>query len=213
MIFFIPAYDDATRANLSVVTPIIPQNSVQLLEQNATHANLWQHLSNDSLLFAMAHGDSDAIWDNNEVKRALALEDNIHFIGKKAFIFACFTANELGYSLKANNSIYWGYTGSIAAPTHAELLTPIFTSIFQHIITFFPNCDDIQTISSSMHILKLLCNNAENEIDMLWEVNDEMDVMSSYNCLNHIWNRLRVHHFNHKQVIQHPESQIGDLFE
>lgn len=213
MIFFIPAYDDATRANLGVIEPIIPQNSVQLLEQNATRANLWQHLSTNNLLFAMAHGDSDAIWDNNEDKRALVLEDNSHFTGKKAFIFACFTANELGQYLKMNNSIYWGYTGSIAAPTHTELLTPIFTSIFQHIITFFPDCDDIQAIHGSIETLKLLCSNAENEIDMLWEMNDEIDVMSSYNCLNHIWNRLRVHHFDHPQVIQHPESQIGDLFE
>ena len=213
MIFFIPAYDDATRANLGVITSIIPQNSVQLLEQNATRANLWQHLRTDNLLFAMAHGDSDAIWDNNEDKRALALADSTHFTGKKTFIFACFTANELGQHLKTHNSIYWGYTGSIAAPTHSELLTPIFTSIFKHIITFFPNCEDIQAINTSINKLKLLCNNAENEIDRLWETNDDIDVISSYNCLNHIWNRLRVHHFGYEQIIQHPESQIGDLFE
>ena len=213
MIFFIPAYDDATRANLGVIMPVIPQNSIQLLEQNATRANLWQHLSTNNLLFAMAHGDSDAIWDNNEIRRALALMDNTHFIDKKSCVFACFTANELGLHLKMHNSIYWGYTGSIAASTHSELLTPIFASIFQHIITFFPNCDDKQAINTSIHKLKLLCDNAQNEVDTLYEMNDDIDVMSSYNCLNHIWNRLRVHHFAHKQVIQHPESQIGDLFE
>jgi hypothetical protein len=212
MIFFIPAYDEATRANLSVITSIIPENSIQLLDQRATRENLWQHLNNNDILFAMSHGNSDVIWDNND-EAALIPTDNINFVNKRAFVFACFTANELGQHLKSNQSIYWGYTGSIAAPSDQIELLPLFTPIFQQIITHFPNCKDILEINSLLNTLKTFCNNAENAIDILWETNDTLDVMSSYNCLNHIWNRLRVHHFEHETPIQHPHAEIGDLFE
>jgi hypothetical protein len=210
MIAFITAYDDATTANHTIVCPIIP-NTILLLERlSATRENLWQQLPNYTTLFAMSHGSSDTLWDNNN-NAAIKLEDIALFTDKRAFVFACYTANELGRKLKINNNIYWGYTGSIAAPTDKTVVIPFFQSIFQFIITNFGICEDRLQIDRMLHDLKNLCNAIETQLDILYESGDDVDVMESYTCLNHIWNRLRINHYAFDDVIKHPEAFAGDL--
>jgi hypothetical protein len=99
MIFFIPAYDEATRTNLAVIQPILPKQAVPLLAEQAIKENLWLHLPNHDILFVMGHGNSDKIWGNND-EIALTLEDKVLFKNKKVFVFACYTANELGRVFK-----------------------------------------------------------------------------------------------------------------
>lgn len=209
MIAFITAYDDATTANHTIVCPIIPANILLLERQSATRENLWQQLPNYAILFAMSHGNSDTLWDNNN-NAAINLDDLALFRDKRAFVFACYTANELGKELKINNTIYWGYTGSIAAPTDKMTTIPLFQSIFQYIIAHFGVCENIEQINRMLHDLKNLCNAVELELDILFDAGD--DVMESYTCLNHIWNRLRINHFAYDDAIKHPEALAGDLF-
>lgn len=209
MIAFITAYDEATTANHTIICPIIPATTLLLERQSATRENLWQQLPEYPLLFAMSHGNSDTLWDNNN-NAAINLEDLALFTNKRAFVYACYTANELGRELKINNNIYWGYTGSIAAPTDKTATIPLFRSIFQFIITNFGICENRQDIDKMLHDLKNLCNAIEIELDILFETGD--DVMESYTCLNHIWNRLRINHFAFEDVIKHPEALAGDLF-
>jgi hypothetical protein len=211
MVIFIPAYDEATNANLRVISPIIPDKCISLLKQRATRENLWQYLPNNEILFVMSHGNADKIRDNDN-QAALKVEDSIDFTHKKAFVFACFTANELGKQLVIPNNIYWGYTGSIAAPSNHDKLTVLFSTIFKQILINFPLCNKTDEIRQFVDSLKILCNNVENQIDLLSDMGEDVDLMS-YNCLLHIWSRLRVHHFSISDTIQHPEAREGDLFE
>ena len=210
MLFFIPSYDEATKANLDVVRPILPQNCTLLLTQNATRSLLLHHLELNDTMFIMSHGSSDKIWDNNK-ESALGLEDT--FFHKKAFVFACFTANELSKHWQANNNIYWGYTGSITAPSPQNKVVSVFSTIFKNIIESFPTHNSVIELRDFIESLKTLCNNAENEIDTLYNAGESIDVINCYTCLFHIWSRLRVYHFAHFDTIQHPEAREGDLFE
>lgn len=210
MIAFITAYDDATTANHTIIRPIIPENTLLLENLSATRENLWLHLPNYSTLFAMSHGNSDTLWDN-ENNAAISLKDLAFFNDKRAFIFACYTANELGRQLKNNNNIYWGYTGSIAPPTDKITTIPLFQSIFKYIIANFDICESREQIATMIHNLKNRCNAIEIELDVLFDAGE--NVIESYNCLNHIWSRLRVLHFSFDEAITHPEAPKGDLFE
>jgi hypothetical protein len=210
MLFFIPSYDEATKANLDVVRPILPQNCTLLLTQNATRSLLLHHLELNDTMFVMSHGNSDNIWDNNK-ESALGLNDT--FFHKKAFVFACFTANQLSKHWQANNNIYWGYKGSISAPSRQIRVSLFFSTIFKNIIENFPICENVLEIRNFIETLKTLCAQVENEIDNLYNAGEPVDVINCYTCLFHIWSRLRVCHFAHFDTIQHPEAREGDLFE
>jgi hypothetical protein len=213
MIIFIPAYDDATKANLDVVEPIIPKTAISLLEKDATRGNLWHQLNQENVLFAMSHGNSDALWDNNDDK-ALKMDDFDAFADKKAFVFACFTANSLGMALKKQNSIYWGYTGRVAAPSSQPIVKTIFSNILEYILTHFSNCKNEFEINQMLENIKQLCDKAAEQMDEIIEsgafVEDDWEC---YNCLQHIWSRLRVHHFNINQPLKHIGAVDGDLYE
>jgi hypothetical protein len=211
MIFFIPAYDEATRTNLAVIKPILPQEAVSLLAEQAIRANLWFDLPNHDLLFVMSHGNSDKIWGHDD-KPALTSDDKSLFEHKKAFVFACYTANELGMVLKKYQNIYWGYTGAIAAPSQQPHLIEFFRTIFKHIVENFPNCSDAASIMTLIEAIKLLCHQMENEFDLLFEAGEDIDIIN-YTCLLHIWSRLRVYHFEEDDPIQHASAKDGYIFE
>jgi hypothetical protein len=211
MIFFIPAYDEATRTNLEVLKPILPREAVSLLAEQAIRAHLWHCLPNHDLLFVMSHGNSDKIWGHDD-KPAVTTEDQSLFENKKIFVFACYTANELGIILKKRQNIYWCYTGAIAAPSQEPHLIAFFRTIFKHIIDHFPNGSDVASIRALIETIKLLCHQMENEFDLLLEAGEDIDIIN-YTCLLHIWNRLRVYHFEHDDCIQHSSAQDGYIFE
>jgi hypothetical protein len=213
MIIFIPAYDDATKANLDVVQSIIPTTAVALLEKEATRIHLWHHLKQENNLFAMSHGNSDVLWDNNDEK-ALRMDDSDAFANKKAFVCACFTANSLGMALKKQNSIYWGYTGRIAAPSSQPIVKDLFSNIFEYILNHFNQCVENYEIDSMLEKIKQLCDEAAYQLDEIIEsgafVEDDLEC---YTCLQHLWSRLRVHHFDSNQPLKHIGAIDGDLYE
>jgi hypothetical protein len=194
-----------------VIRPILPSQAVQLLAEYAVKENLWIHLPHHDLLFVMSHGNSDKIWGNDD-KPALTSNDLSSFENKKAFVFACYTANELGIVLKERQNIYWGYTGAIAAPSQQSHLIPFFSSIFKHIIENFPKCLDESSIQNLIETIKLHCHQIENELDLLFEAGEDIDIIN-YTCLLHIWSRLRVYHFEHDVPILHSSAKDGFIFE
>ena len=210
MLIFIPAYDDATKTNLNVVLPIIPHHAFSLIGEAATREQLWLQLAEHTHLFAMCHGNSDVLWDNIN-KPAIKTRDFQDFVEKQAFVFACYTSNELGKQLKTNRSIYWGYTGSIVTPTDEIEVIHLFREIFQFIINDFHTCKNVEQVATMIHDLKTLCHTAEETLDTLFYTGS--NILSSYTCLNHIWNRLRVHHFASEEPLKHIEAREGDLFE
>jgi hypothetical protein len=213
MIIFIPTYDSATKSNLEVVRPILPKTYIALLEKEATRIHLWHYLNKENVLFAMSHGNSDALWDNNDEK-ALKIEDAAAFDNKKAFVFACFTANSLGFALKKQHSIYWGYTGRVAAPSSQPIVKALFSTIFEYILNHFSDCVDEFNINTMLETIKRLCDKAEYQLDEIIEAGEFVeDDLECYCCLQHIWNRLKVHHFDWNEPLKHIEARDGDLFE
>jgi hypothetical protein len=211
MIFFVPAYDEATRTNLAVIQPILPKQAVLLLAEQAIKENLSLYLPEHDVVFVMSHGNSDRIWGNND-KPAFVSTDSTLFESKKAFVFACYTANELGQMFKQNHNIYWGYTGAIAAPSMESHSIEFFRAIFKYIIENFPNCLDTTTIHNLIQNIKSLCHQMENELDALFDIGENIDILS-YTCLLHIWSRLRVFHFDYDLPMQHPDAKDGYIFD
>jgi len=60
VIFFVPAYDECTRANFTLAQLITTNSCLKIFDVNATEAALIQELTQTTLpLFAMSHGDID----------------------------------------------------------------------------------------------------------------------------------------------------------
>ena len=206
MIVFIPAHDAQTTDNLAVVSSILPENAVLLVAQQATRQQLLTHFESHNTLFAMSHGTSEAIWENDDTP-AFNLSDITRFSdSKRVYVFACFTANELGEAFKNQGSVYWGYTGRVQSPNSEQVKVHIFQRIFTHILTYFPLCTTIESIKLSLVAIKNLCDRADAELDEI----DPTDLESRRAILD-IWNRLRIKHFELAESILHPEAQVGDL--
>lgn len=151
-------------------------------------------------LFVMTHDTSYDFFDQND---KIAINNSHHnlFLHRKSFVFACYTANELGREL-GKKGVYWGYTGGIQAPddTHKKSIE-IFASIFKKIIENFSHCEKDEQINEFIHELKNICDNFAYEFDELFE-NEHFDALDAHRCLIHIWNRLRV--WNGSIMFTHP---------
>jgi hypothetical protein len=86
MIFFVPTYDEQTRANFQVIQNALPTEGVHLIAQNALRANLLHHLTQNDVLFVMSHGKNDCFYDHSD---SPALQVSDEFTRKSVFIFAC----------------------------------------------------------------------------------------------------------------------------
>ncbi len=213
MIIFVPAYDEATHANLSVALAVA-DNSLQLFfKEDALGARLKAHLKDSPApLFVMSHGASEYFFDQND-EPAILLEE-VHLLSNlPVFVFACYTANEFGKTAAQGNSIFWGYTGAIQSLDSQPAVSIHFQPIFKSILQSFSHLSLNSEIAIFLASLRDICEQANNKLDEIWESNPNLDLYAAYNCLSHLWGRLRVYHPDLSEPILHPDAPIGDLFE
>lgn len=215
MIVFIPSHDDATNANHTVVSRILPiLNTNCLLSVDAIKANLDQQISVKVYrnYFIMTHGNSDKFYDNNSFP-AIETSDSTKFSNEKLFVFACYTANGLGRLISSNNNYYWGYTGPLSSLVDAPQSIVIFSGILSFIISSVFEANTEDEIRAFISNLKNLCDSGCTQIDQIKEDDENYNVFEAYNSLNHIWQRLRVYTPNSTNFIKHDDAFDGDIFE
>jgi hypothetical protein len=207
MIFFVTAYDDATRANFNIIAPLLPAGHIVLSQTNATKKNILQAFSNnEDALFAMSHGESTFLYDNED-EQAICSEEAILLSNRICYVYACYTANYLGRAAARCNAIYWGYTGAVHAPDESPETIGLFQSIFNYIMTEFNSAKDLNSIERVLSGIKEKCDEADSELDDLGAGVD------SYTATRHIWARLRVNINGHDEQVTHVEADKNDLFE
>jgi hypothetical protein len=103
-------------------------------------------------------------------------------------------------------NIYWGYTGTINAPINEPQIASIFTPIFRQIINTFSEQRTREQVLQTLQNIKDLCDTAADELDAA------AANLEAYNCVYHIWSRLRILMSEGNFLIKHQEAAEGDLF-
>lgn len=206
MIFFVPRYDAATEANLSVAQTLLPEGAHALLAEVATRAQLMAALTAwEEPLFAMTHGRQDRLLAQDG-EQALGRDDHALLKGRAVFAYACHSAGELGQVVSSVDGVWWGYTGSIAAPEATPSCRPLFAAIFSYIRDAFPAaCSPRERMEVVVRIADL-CHEAEFRVDQLGEADPELDVGSALFSLLHLWQRLRVWGPGAAAPLKHPAA-------
>ncbi|MCY1047650.1 hypothetical protein OV208_40505 [Corallococcus sp. bb12-1] len=211
MIIFVPAYDDATSANLAVAqdlqvtksiaclnthtgnaTPVIPPQDHCLLANNAIRSALVTALNKyPDPLFAMSHGKPDYL-SAQHGKIALNKSDTAALGNRTVFAFACHTSASLGRDLAQSGITWWGYIKEITAPDQQFPIRPLFVKIFCYIYDSFSTATSSSARLAIIQNIKQLCDSAETEIDELAAADKSLDVLEAHQSLRDIWLVLRV---------------------
>ncbi len=213
MIVFITAFDEATKGNMAVILPVLQKTTTQLINNQAIKDNLI--LTLQSLphipLFVATHGKPFYFEDNNG--NPVLEKEEINLLSKrKTYVFACWTANELGRT-QWGNATYYGYTGGVSTPDADDSrLIDIQKPIFEYIIRNFSLCNTEIEIYGFIENLKKEVDKALDNLFDLWESDAEIDTSSTDAFLNDIWKKLRVYHLNNPETILHKVGFQTDIF-
>lgn len=193
MIIFVPAYDEATRANLAVAQELqAPHTAHCLLGHGAQRAALLRTLlAYGDPLFAMSHGKPDHLCAPDNTP-ALTTTDAAALGQRAVFAFACHTAASLGRTLAASGVTWWGYIKEVTAPDSSDSLRPLFVDIFRYIYETFASSNSSTARSNIITHIKQLCDSASFRIDQLAEADLTLDVFEAFQSLRDIWQLLRV---------------------
>jgi len=207
LIFFVPGYDPATRANLAVAERILPARGYSMLGEGATREELLLALDAlESPLFAMSHGGADDFKAQGG-GLAFGLKDVPRLAARPVFAFACHTAGGLGQAAADSGTVWWGYTGAVTAPPDSSSpLFDRFVRIFVHIRDNFARARSSEERHTILLRIAELCHGVEEQIDGLLEAGMDLDAGSALFCLLHIWQRLRVWEPGAASPDMHPEA-------
>lgn len=207
MIFFVPGYDPATRANLAVAESILTVRCQPMLGEGATREELLLHLDAlGSPLFAMSHGGADNFKAQGG-GLAFGLKDVPRLVGRPVFAYACHTAGGLGQAAAESGTVWWGYTGAITTPPDSSSpLFDRFTRIFAHIRDNFAEARSSEERHTILLQIAELCHEVEEQVDEWLEAGMDLDAGSALFCLLHIWQRLRVWEPGSTLPRMHPEA-------
>ena len=202
MIVFVPAYDDATRANLAVISKMSLVGCQILLSTDATRVELLSRLAlADTAVFAMTHGKPHRLADHNQ-EDALGSSDIPHIGVRSLFVFACWTAGELGAAAARKGATWWGYTGPIAPPApdghYLDWFVHVFGLIRERFAVAFTADDRFRLMSEIADLCKRYTSMLDEE--------GEHASLDAYLSLLHIWQRLRVWVPGADEPEQHPEA-------
>lgn len=211
---FVTNYDESTESNYNIVCKSLPEDSLSLLlKEDATRDNFIRHLNDDTDadVFVFTHGNDDCFYANTD-EIAYRTPSDTELKDRKIFVYACFTANALGKDTANLNSIYWGYTGPLAALADNDKSKHIFIPIVSNILNNFSTLDSKSDIYKYLDNLKQLCEDGQDQLYDIAEEDKDFDVMEGCQVLMHIWSRLRVYFKSENDKLLHPASATGDLF-
>ncbi|EPL09852.1 hypothetical protein [Pseudomonas sp. CF150] len=191
MIFFVTAYDEATRANHAIARRMIIDSDINLLEFDAVRFNLKANLcSSEGAIFSMAHGRTIAVIDNNG-EYALHEADASLLVGFKVFAWGCHTSTTLGYKMSRSDVVWWGYDCAVTAPDDRIQYIDVFVRVFDSIKKLFVKGVNKLSVLDILEQIRILCVAAEEEFNILIE-DDSCESFAVFSCCNNIWRQLLV---------------------
>jgi hypothetical protein len=213
MIIFAPGYDPATRANLAVARELVSGEDLALLGGEATRSKLLDSLrANEGRpLFSMSHGKS-AHFCGQGGEPALCSQDAGAVGPRAVYIFACHTASRLGYEMCQVGVTWWGYTGAIQCPEDAGGFRGLFVDLFGYIRGAFGRASSAAERRAVIEEVARRCEAAQELVDEGALGDPDLDVMSAYHCLLHLWDRLRVWPPYAAEPERHERAQPPSLF-
>jgi hypothetical protein len=193
MIVFVPGYDPATNANLTVARDLLAAEDLALLAGRATHANLVEALRTQATeaLFAMSHGHPNFLCAQGG-DPALSANDAAVTGRRSVYAFACHTASRLGSTMSQRGVTWWGYTGTIQCPAEAMPFRPLFVALFRFIRETFALATTTAQQRATLDEIARRCEEAQGVVDDHALADPDLDVWSAYHCLLHVWDRLRI---------------------
>ncbi|MEK8019242.1 MAG: hypothetical protein VSS75_020415 [Candidatus Parabeggiatoa sp.] len=205
MIFFVPAYDECTHANLTLAQFITTHGCIKLFDVNATEEALIQELTQTTLpLFAMSHGDIDKLKAQNG---QIALSDkNSHCLGKRSiYAYACNTSIKLGQSAAKIGSTWWGYSCPISCVPNSPSVQSLFANIFTFIRDHFHQAVTSQQRQAVLDELKKKCEHAKEQLIEHYVNSSELKT-EEFLTLLQIWDRLRIWAPGLQEPEKHPTA-------
>jgi hypothetical protein len=205
VIFFVPAYDECTRANFALAPLITTHSCIKIFDVNATEEALIQQLTQTtSPLFAMSHGDVDKLKAQNG---QIALSDqNIHHLGKRSvYAYACNTSVKLGKSAAKIGSTWWGYSCPISCVSNSPFVQLLFANIFAFIRDNFHQTVTSQQRQAVLDELKNQCEHARAQL-LDYYVNPSELKFEDFLALQQILDRLRIWASGLPEPEKHPEA-------
>lgn len=216
MIFFVPGYDEATRANLAVARLFPDSGGLTLLADGATREALLGALNDGQHpLFTMTHGKPGHIHgQDGDVVLSVDSEELSLLRARAVYAFACHTATRLGAVAARAGAVWWGYTGAIQCPDDAQglLSLDLFVQVFDYIRRSFPEARTAEERARVLRCIADLCEQAQSVVDERALAEPDLDVTAAYYCLLHIWDRLRIWAPDEDAPQQHPRAQPPSLF-
>lgn len=210
---FVTNNDISTESSFNIASRSLPVDSYNLLGNDATKEKLINKLNENTEddVFVFTHGSDESFYDN-ENNIAYSSNSNDELKNRKIFVYACFTANILGKDTANLNSIYWGYTGPLAALDDNLESRHIFINVVSDILNNFSLLNQEKDIIEYLNRIKQLCEDGQSQLDIIAERNKDFDVIEGYKALMHIWSRLRIYFKSENNQLLHSESEIGDIF-
>ena len=192
MLFFVPAHDEATNANFSLVGALNAPGDVLLHGESATRDALQGAIATAEVkaLFAMAHGKKNALLDNNR-HDAIQRGDAASLSGFQVFAWACHTGAGLGHHVAQAGATWWGYDCAVTAPDDRAVYSSIQRRALEVAKTEFRSGIDAISIHTVLGNIRVACLDAIDALDGLHAFEDE-DCFALYSFCNQVWQRLSV---------------------
>jgi hypothetical protein len=219
MILFVPAYDEATRSNLTIAKMISQPQMITLFAKDATPEKFAGALQEQTHwpVFAMSHGTPDSL-KAQEGQTALSTAQ-VELLGRRVcYVFACHTATQLGPQAAKIGSSWWGYVGTVSgafgeskAPEtfHTDDSSAIH-SLFVEIFIFLRDQFHLEmTVLKRQQVLVELqqkCEQAANLLDKQYLAFPQQSFLEEYVTLAHLWERLRIWVSGNEQAEKHPSA-------
>jgi len=210
MIVFVTAYDEATKANLSVGKPLAEDHRHVLLEEQATKKNLIALLEKYPYepLFAMSHGSEQAEFyghDGHKRELAINIDDVELFKNRKSYVYACHTGAEgnLGSNVSKKGGTWWGYSSRVTAPSSVKCICEKQEKLFSFIQNEFENKHDENEIKEMLNELKTRCEEVDKCVEQECPENITLEVIMS---IKNIWQYLCVWHPSSGKAIKHDDA-------
>jgi hypothetical protein len=186
MIAFVPAYDEATHANLRAVGTHLPANALVGPDAHRDRLIAVLRLELDTPLAIWSHGTHDGPL-GDQGQSALLAGDVAELPSRPAYVYACRTGTSFGGIAARAGWTWWGYTGAVSAPGGTDAELALMGHAFRDVLNFFLTTHATVVQPSQLDEVQRIVDRFEEQLDQI--VNSAWE---NYLCLLHLRSRLRV---------------------
>jgi len=112
--------------------------------------------------------------------------------------------------MSRSGNTWWGYTGLVTAPPEEATESGLIGPVFAFLLDGFLRMRDEVPPAGFFMSLREVCDEAANGFDERYLAGHDVEVQT-YQCLLHVWDRLRVWSAGAAEPAHHPNLQ-SDIF-